>query len=462
MATPTQTNLDTPDSPTTRATAQTNLTESERFGIRNHIEWFRREWKSADTTSTIFLAIDTEYTSATPTKTTCIGELGLSWAKKDQVSRQVRHFVIKNAQKRRPVPLGPGFSPSIEISNHAELQQKLAEVFEELHDQYQVIVVLGHDVGVDLNNLWRACNWRLPDYAEGHVFDTQCLAQGGLISKTIANLSLEEVVTGLGVETNGVRPHNAANDAWLTLRCAFKQGKLVDGSLTPAAIPIVPVSKQDKPPKKSKTFRKRTRGRSGSESDVDDLGTRPSKRHRPSDTDSISRSPNLADLLTAKSAAREEHTRQNNKQQENLLQVLSSLDAVRSSLDAIHMHERQQQRETNADIGAIIDRISLPPAEVLVRDQLLLEHPGSEANNNLDGTMGARMRGMEGAKGTEERNGGENLSCIGGHDGRSGGAERQVAKDEAGSATRSRGSGDGLGLCTVTSSGQPGASVTAA
>lgn len=201
----------------------------------NNLALFRKLWTEADTTSTVFLGLDTIFTK----KEQQISELGLAACCKGAAQAlEVHHFVIQAQLKNVSVPLAARFGQSIHLTTHAELISELNKVIQRLSNTFERVVVTGFAIAGDFSHLRRISGWELADCLLPNtvknidVIDIQWLAQAGLLLETTSGWKLEAVTLALGVVLGDVKLHNAAHNGWVTNQCLFIQGDLLTGALS--------------------------------------------------------------------------------------------------------------------------------------------------------------------------------------------------------------------------------------
>lgn len=232
----------TPSGPTASGPMPPNVGGGERQQTANRavLLQFAALWEAADKVSTVFVAANTEYLGRRNVPPH-ITEAGLVCAEKNQVPLQANIHHIRNLEFPKKVkPLGPNFPASRSVKDHAELAQELTRLFDVLKTKYELIVVVGHGLWNDESILYECCNWMFPRGRNLEVIDTQVLGQAGLLLTTVGepNMPLRHLAEAVSVSTSNTPSHNAVNDAWVTLQCAFQQGNIVDGTLPRAAVPF--------------------------------------------------------------------------------------------------------------------------------------------------------------------------------------------------------------------------------
>lgn len=167
----------------------------------------------------------------------------MAYAEKNKVprSKDIHNFFNIQYPKKEGRTRGPDFPQPICVRDHAEMAQRLTDIFVSLHAKYDVVVVVGHAIDEDLDILFRCCNWSLPAYATGarlNIVDTQNLGSGGLLLKTVRHAYPSLAALTRAVDVPLANAHNAACDALTMSGCLMQQGRMLDGTLTPTAFPF--------------------------------------------------------------------------------------------------------------------------------------------------------------------------------------------------------------------------------
>ncbi|KAK3944006.1 hypothetical protein QBC46DRAFT_306247 [Diplogelasinospora grovesii] len=200
---------------------------STLVGNSNERELLRRIWADADSKPTMFAAIDTEYGSD------YITELGVSTRSKRSPTTG-RHIVVASTigQKRSPKRFSFGLSES--VRREIDLRGILDRVFSELRIMADVVVLTGHDVITDINNLTKSCGWTVPSGVI--VLDTLHIWRSW--TDTIRDGNLRQALHTFGISPASDQPlHNAGNDAWFSLELLARMAEHPVGLPMPAIVP---------------------------------------------------------------------------------------------------------------------------------------------------------------------------------------------------------------------------------
>jgi hypothetical protein len=179
----------------------------------NERELLRRIWLEADSKSTAFLSIDTEFTS----KGIC--ELGIATRTKGSETR-TRHLVITSTRKLRTKDPKPfKFGQSEEIRKEADLRPILNAALSDLQLAHDVVVLVGHDVQNDLGNLKKHCGWQVPNQII--VLDTLHIWRAWVNVPHRGNL--EQALDTFALLDDSECLHNAGNDAKYTMELLVRK-----------------------------------------------------------------------------------------------------------------------------------------------------------------------------------------------------------------------------------------------
>lgn len=204
-----------------------------KFLTEAYVEVFERRcktWRNIETTRGTCVAINTVAHSHLHGQ--LLGEVAVaSYSDYIDIPRY-QHFKLKGHVSKNPTLYSKFVSK--ELDTYAEIADELNEIFRCLSDSRcrrigaPKVVVIGFDLQGDLDLLEKCCNWKLNRWqGMDIVLDVEWLARGGLVSKTVAGFSIEDIVEGLDVNTEYATPGNAANHCILALASLHIQDALV-------------------------------------------------------------------------------------------------------------------------------------------------------------------------------------------------------------------------------------------
>lgn len=177
---------------------------SEQANINNNErELLRRIWIEADSRSTVFVSIDTEFVSHMQQAT----ELGIATRQKHSLVT-ARHIVVNGKQ---PKPFSFGASESVQRGS--DLLPFLVQTFARLQADHELVVLTGHDIPNDIHVLEKTCGWMVPDSVI--IIDTLRIWRSWINIPNHGNL--KDALSFFAIEANKGEMHNAGNDAWYTL-----------------------------------------------------------------------------------------------------------------------------------------------------------------------------------------------------------------------------------------------------
>ncbi|OIW31439.1 hypothetical protein CONLIGDRAFT_631382 [Coniochaeta ligniaria NRRL 30616] len=174
----------------------------------NERELLRRIWLEADAKPTVFVSVDTEYTNQG------VCELGLATRQK-HTPTFARHFIVNSTRglkQKNPKPFNFGLSE--EVRHEENLRPILVDTLARLQAENEVVVLVGHDVQVELGNLRKHCGWELPGGVL--VLDTLHIWRSWINVPTRGNLEQALEFFDL-LKEQPANLHNAGNDARYTM-----------------------------------------------------------------------------------------------------------------------------------------------------------------------------------------------------------------------------------------------------
>lgn len=125
-----------------------------------------------------------------------------------------RHVIVEDNRRRKvrdPKHFCFGISETVRSSH--DLLDILTEIVSRLQAENQVVVLVGHNVQIDIQKLRRACGWQVPD--DIIILDTLHIWRSWMNYPERGNL--QQALDYFRVEPQSMEFHNAGNDAWYTV-----------------------------------------------------------------------------------------------------------------------------------------------------------------------------------------------------------------------------------------------------